>query len=190
MFTKTRHRYLFRRKPSGISYFRKRVGKRTICQSLQTSSASVAQRKLAELVRQGSVEDAPPELSTIRTVGDCLDVFRSRIAADVRTKPRTKEYWLECTQSLERSWPELAELPTSRVTADACRSWATKFAGGSSPTRYNNTMSVMRHAFSIAIEAGLRTSNPAIGKTSGFWHSASRRSTRECGSATKLEWPR
>lgn len=48
-----------------------------------------------------------------------------------------------------------------KITPVQCRDWAARFAKGSSPTRFNNTIAVLRHVLDVAVECGVIYSNPA-----------------------------
>src|SRR5262249_40714184 len=58
-------------------------------------------------------------------------------------------------------WPGLAHTEIRRVTKTDCKKWARAFRKVASPTRYNNTISGLRHAFDVAKDAGVIYSNPA-----------------------------
>src|SRR5262249_27506376 len=76
-------------------------------------------------------------------------------------KPRTREYWRECLEALQRSWSGLAETEVRKITKADCKKWASVYGKNASPTRYNNTVAVLRHVLNVAIEAGVTYSNPA-----------------------------
>ena len=50
-----------------------------------------------------------------------------------------------------------------RITSNYCRDWAARYAKVASSTRYNNTLSLLRHVIDIAVENGVLYSNPATG---------------------------
>ena len=53
------------------------------------------------------------------------------------------------------------KMEVRRITLIQCRDWAARFAKGNSPTRFNNTLAILRHVLDIAIECGVIYSNPA-----------------------------
>src|SRR5206468_3754029 len=42
-----------------------------------------------------------------------------------------------------------------------CKRWATAYAKSVSPTRYNNTLAVLRHVLDVAVDFGVIYGNPA-----------------------------
>lgn len=67
----------------------------------------------------------------------------------------------EILASLKKSWPALAATEVRKITPVRCREWAARFAKESSPTRFNNSVAVLRHVLDLAIECGVIYSNPA-----------------------------
>jgi integrase len=63
--------------------------------------------------------------------------------------------------ALLKSWPNLSETEVRTITQLACKRWASAYAKRASPTRYNNTLAVLRHVLNVAIEDGVIYSNPA-----------------------------
>ena len=95
------------------------------------------------------------------TFGAAAEIYRQRLNDNVNIKPRTREYYAEILASLKKSWPNLSETEVRRVTPALCRDWAARIAKGSSATRFNNSVAVLRHVFDVAIECGVIYSNPA-----------------------------
>jgi integrase len=63
--------------------------------------------------------------------------------------------------ALLRSWPALAATELRRITAADCKKWAAAYAKAASPSRFNNTLAVLRHVLAVGIEAGVIYSDPA-----------------------------
>jgi len=80
---------------------------------------------------------------------------------NVRLKPRTRAYWQERLRALEKSWPNLSNTEIRKITLGDCKEWAGKYGKTASPTNYNNTISLLRHVFAVAVEAGVIYANPA-----------------------------
>src|SRR5439155_13290021 len=76
-------------------------------------------------------------------------------------KTRTREYYKERLDAMQKSWPSLKETDVRKLTEDHCRQWASRYAKQASPTNYNNTLIVLRAILAIAVEHGIRYSNPA-----------------------------
>src|SRR5204863_2035320 len=74
---------------------------------------------------------------------------------------RTRDYWRECLLALEKSWPGLNDREVRKITQSECQKWASAFGKKSSPSRYNNTVAVLRHVLNVAIDAGVIYGNPA-----------------------------
>jgi integrase len=132
-------------------------------QSLKTSHFSVAEAKLAELQKEHREhrDKAPAPGDAKMTFGQVAAVHMQRLEERVTIKRRTKKYWRETLEALVRSWPELPAKEVRRVTPEACRDWANRYAKIASDNRYNNSVALLRHVFDVAIELGVIYSNPA-----------------------------
>src|SRR5207244_4120779 len=95
------------------------------------------------------------------TFGQAAALHMKRIEERVTIKRSTKKYWRETLEALERSWPELSKKEVRRITPEACRDWATRYAKATSDNRYNNSVALLRHIFDVAIEAAAIYTNPA-----------------------------
>src|SRR5439155_8648296 len=80
---------------------------------------------------------------------------------NLNIKSRTRDYWREVLAALVKSWPRLNETEVRKISQADCKKWATAYAKAASPTRYNNTLAVLRHVLNIAVEAGVIYSNAA-----------------------------
>jgi integrase len=76
-------------------------------------------------------------------------------------KPRTRDYWREVLAALVKSWPGLNETEVRKITQADCKKWASIYAKTASPTRYNNTVAILRHVLNVAVECGVVYSNAA-----------------------------
>jgi integrase len=154
---------LVRYAPSGIYFARVRVGGKLIRQSLKTDVLSVAQLRLADLVKQHRENhEARAEASKGRmTFNDALQVYRQRLEANTALKPSAKLYRRKCIEALLKSWPTLAGMDVRKISERECIEWAEKFAQDYSAGVYNNTVGTLRHVLDIAIAAGARYGNPA-----------------------------
>ena len=159
---KTRKPNLLRHK-SGRYYARAFAGGKEVWQSLKTSHYSVAQAKLAEFLKEHRerVSNGNGEVSAKMTFGEALKIHQQNQADDVTIKPTTRHYWNQIFVALLKSWPGLRDREIRRITKTDCKEWARKFRKVASPTRYNNTLSGLRHVIDVAIEAGILYSNPA-----------------------------
>jgi integrase len=159
---RTRIQNLLRHK-SGRYYARAFAGGKEVWKALKTSHFSVAEAKLAEFLKdhRRRRKNANGEASPKMTFCDAAAVHLRNLDDNLRIKPRTRDYWREVLAALLKSWPGLNEAEVRKITQADCKKWATAYAKEASPTRYNNTLSVLRHVLNVAIEAGVIYSNPA-----------------------------
>ena len=159
---KTRKPNLLRHK-SGRYYARAFASGKEVWKSLKTSHFSVAQAKLAEFLKEHRerVSNGSGEGSAKMTFGEALKIHQQNQADDVTIKPTTRHYWNQIFAALLKSWCGLAEREIRRITKTDCKEWARAFRKVASSTRYNNTLSGLRHVFDVAKEAGIIYSNPA-----------------------------
>jgi len=160
---KTPYANLVRYVPSRTYFARIRIKGNLIVKSLKTDSISVAKLRLADLEKteRQAAENNDLMLAGKMTFGDCLQIYRQRLHADSTLKPRTKAYHEERITALLKSWPQLNEQDTRKITKSDCLTWAARFRGGASPSAYNHTISVLRHVIEIGVETGARYDNPA-----------------------------
>ena len=83
-----------------------------------------------------------------------------RIAENASLKKRTRQYWRETLDALLKHWPALAETEVRRLTATACREWSGRYAKIASPSRYHNTLSLLRPIIDVAIPKRYRAFQP------------------------------
>jgi integrase len=160
---RTRLQNLVRHK-SGRYYARVYAGGKEVWKSLGTSHFSVAQAKLAEFLkehRERVRSNGNGQVSAKMTFGEAAAVHRRNLDDNLSIKPRTRDYWRECLVALQKSWPGLNETEVRKITQAECKKWASAYAKKASPTRYNNTVSVLRHVLNVAVESGVIYSNPA-----------------------------
>jgi len=159
---RTRLQNLIRHK-SGRYYARAFAGGKEVWKSLKTSHFSVAQAKLAEFLKEHRerVSNGNGEVSAKMTVGEAAVIHLRNLDDNLRIKPRTRDYWRECLAALQKSWPGLSETEIRKITQTDCKEWARAYGKTVSATRYNNTVSVLRHVLNVAVEAGVVYSNAA-----------------------------
>jgi integrase len=125
----------------------------------------VAEARLAEFLKEHRerVSNGNGEVSAKMTFGEALKTHQQNLADDVTIKPATRHYWNQIFAALLKSWTGLGDREIRRVTKTDCKQWARRLRKAASPTRYNNTLSGLRHVFEVAKEAGIIYSNPADG---------------------------
>jgi integrase len=159
---RTRLQNLLRHK-SGRYYARAFAGGKEVWKSLRTSHFSVAEAKLAEFLREHRKRrgHANGEVSAKMKFGEAASIHLQTLDDNFNIKPRTRDYWREVLAALLKSWPNLSETEVRTITQAACKRWASAYAKMASPTRYNNTLAVLRHVLNVAIDDGVIYSNPA-----------------------------
>jgi integrase len=159
---RTRLQNLVRHKSGGY-YARAFAGGKEVWKSLKTSHFSVAQAKLAEFLKEHRerVSNGNGEVSAKMTFGEAAAIHLRNLDDDLSIKPRTRDYWRECLAALQKSWPGLSEIEVRKITKNDCKEWARAYRKIVSSTRYNNTVSVLRHVLNVAVEAGVVYSNAA-----------------------------
>jgi integrase len=159
---RTRLQNLVRHK-SGRYYARAFAGGKEVWRSLKTSHFSVAQAKLAEFLKEHRerVGNGNGEVSAKMTFGEAAAIHLRNLDDNLRIKPRTRDYWRECLAALQKSCPGLNETEVRKITQSDCKEWARAYGKSVSPTRYNNTVSVLRHVLNVAVECGVVYSNAA-----------------------------
>ncbi|MGH7983242.1 MAG: tyrosine-type recombinase/integrase [Candidatus Udaeobacter sp.] len=160
---KTRLQNLVRHK-SGHYYARAFANGKEIWKSLGTSHFSVAQAKLAQFLkehRERVSNNGKGEISVKMVFAEAAATHLRNLDDNLSIKPRTRDYWRECLLALQKSWPGLNETEVRKITQNDCKAWARTYRKTVSPTRYNNTVSVLRHVLNVAVEAGVVYSNAA-----------------------------
>lgn len=160
----TRHQGIYRHK-SGVYYLRISSGRKKSWRSLGTSLISVARPKAEQLLRElrqttelAPSDAIPPEI----TMGELAVKRLKEIENDPSLKPATRHYWKQVFTALLRSWPELETLKAKSIGKLECENWAGTYSKCVSGTRFNNTLAALKKLFSVAVESGVRITNPAI----------------------------
>jgi integrase len=159
---KTRLKNLVRHKSSRY-YARAFAGGKEVWKSLKTSHFSVAQARLAEFLKEHRqrISNGNGQVSAKMTFGEPAAIHLRNLDDNPRIKPRTRDYWRQRLAALIKSWPGLSEMEIRKITQADCKKWASTYAKKASPTNYNNTLALLRHILSVAIEAGVIYTNPA-----------------------------
>ncbi len=121
----------------------------------------MAQVRLAEERRKRVASASKPTTGRL-TFGDVVALYRAQFQADSNLKPGTKGYKEEMLIALQKTRPGLMVADVGKVTEKQCQEWARRYAAGFSPTRFNGTLTTLRHIFSIAIKEGARHDNPVM----------------------------
>jgi integrase len=155
---------LVRHIQSGNYYARIRVRGKLIWKSLKTDRISVAKLRLGDFHKEER-QRASAQAAVARgkmTFGDALAAHQQKLQNDPNIKPKTKEYYQFRIKALLESWPHLKDKDVGKITRSECESWSITSAKATSSSSHNHTISILRHVFQIAIEAGARYDNPAL----------------------------
>jgi len=150
---------------SGRYYARLFLHGKEIWKALKTTHFSVAEARLAVLQkehRERKNQNIDPS-SAKMTFGQAAAHRMQILDENVSLKRRTRLYWKVVLAALFKNWPGLADTEIRRISASACREWAARYAKIGSPSRFNNSLSLLRHVIDLAIESGVIHSNPANG---------------------------
>lgn len=160
-------------------YARVRAGRKLHRESLETSNVEVAKEKLVGVEKRiraqaGVTEDGRPVENL--TWGQCAAIRLAEIDGNPQLKPRTKAYYHEIFDLIEKTWPKLKDELVGKVKEQEVERWATRLRNegttfvmpntkghirrGMSPARYNCTIDQMRNVFAIAIRQRLVLVNP------------------------------
>jgi len=163
---RTRIQNLLRHK-SGRYYARAFAGGKEVWRSLKTRHFNVAEKKLAEFLkdhrerRERQSNGDGGEVSARMTFGEAAAIHLRNLDDDLSIKPRTRDYWRQRLAALVKSWPGLNETEVRTITQAGCKKWASAYGKKVSPTNYNNTVALLRHILNVAVEAGVIYGNPA-----------------------------
>jgi len=160
---KTKVQHLMRHH-SGRYYARLFMDGREIWKSLKTEHLSVAQAKLAELLkehRQMKGREVDPTNAKMK-FGQAAELDQKNVDGEGDLKRRTRKYYREVLASLLKSWPALADTELRRVTVAALKEWAGHYSKEYSATRYNGTLALLRRIFQTAVDNGVIYSNPTL----------------------------
>ncbi len=160
---KTRLQNLVRNQASGRYYARLYLDSKEVWKSLKTSHFSVAESRLASLLKEHR-ENRKKEIDSSNakmTYGDAAALYMQRMESDPSLKRLTRTYWRAINATLLSGWPGLSDMEVRRITPTACREWAAQHARQFSATRYNGAISHLRRVLAVAIESGVLYANPA-----------------------------
>jgi len=161
-WARTGHRNLLKHQQSGNYYARTFAGGKEIWKSLKTSHRSVAEARLAELVKdhRRRLSNGGQD-SAKMTFDQAAKIHLQNLDDNPRLKQRTRDYWRQRLVALTKSWNELNETEVRKITQSDCKRWAGRYATKASPTNYNNTIGFLRQVLTCAVDAGVIYANPA-----------------------------
>ena len=143
---KTQFSNLIRYVPSGKYFARIRVRGKLIRKSLKSDVLTIAKLRLGDL-EKNEREAAESNEAVFRgrmTFGDCVAIFKAQTEASNLLKPSAKSYRTEIIESVIKSWPDIEARDVRRFSPTELNTWAAKFSGEYSATRYNGAVGIMR----------------------------------------------
>jgi integrase len=151
---------------SGRYYARAFAGGKEVWRSLKTRHFNVAEKKLAEFLRdhrerRERQSNGDGEVSAKMTFSDAAAIHLRNLDDNLKIKPGTRDYWRQRLTALVKSWPGLNETEIPKITQADCKKWASAYGKKVSPANYNNTVALLRHILNVAVEAGVIYGNPA-----------------------------
>jgi integrase len=156
---------LYRYVPTDTYYAKVRVKGKLYEKCLKTEKAAVALLLLKDYEShlRKNAENLDNATRGKMTVGNAVEILKTRLEGDRRLKPRSKEYRLERLGALTRSWSDFEKQEISKISRRDCDEWQRRFGATASPTAFNNTVGTLRMILDIAVEYGARYDNPAKG---------------------------
>jgi integrase len=136
--------------------------KKQIWKSLKTKAISVAQVRLAELLKihRAAAKTIESVGSGKATVGQLATVYLEGEARRVDIKPATIEYRRRMWRSITKTWPELTAMNPRQISESMVREWAHRHSEEYSGTQYNNSVDTLHAIFESAVTSGAIVRNP------------------------------
>ena len=140
---------------TGTYFARTKVDGKTIRLSLETNVFSTAKLRRDDKLK--AMRKPKPALGTF---AEARARYALELQQDHTLGEGTRYYRRNCLKALAKTWPELDELPLAKITANACKEWAHRFAAEYDEQYFNNTLGTLRM---ILTGAGMgRDDNPAF----------------------------
>jgi integrase len=152
---KTRKNYLFRLQPSGTYYVRRRIGSKTLRQSLKTSNYDSAVVALDAWLEKHKEPVIPTGNSWPSLVERYLLKIRARVERGTRAE-RTLDYKTELTRKFVGTFPVRAIQATRKTDVDAWLLQDNLYKGA---TRMNGLQTVFRELCRMAVDESILARN-------------------------------
>ncbi|MEP6937622.1 MAG: tyrosine-type recombinase/integrase, partial [Chthoniobacterales bacterium] len=157
---------LVRHGKSGRYYARVFTGGKELWKSLRTSHLSIAQARLVEFQKEHRerTSHATTDAHVKMTFGQAAVIHVQDLDDNPALKQSTRNYWRQCLAALVKTWPgNLNETQLRKIVPGDCKKWASGYRKTASPTRYNNTIAILKHILHVATKSGVIYSSPAAG---------------------------
>ena len=149
---------------SGTYYARVAIAGKPSWRTLKTKVFEIAKaehEKLKEEVEHKNELAREVGLEEHLTGADTIALHEQSLASNRGMKKATRKYWAQIIDFLKKTWPDLLTAEMRKVTTEECQKWASRIALDLSATRYNNSLSLLKSLFAIAVKKGARRTNPA-----------------------------
>jgi integrase len=140
---------------TGTYFARTKVKRKTIRLSLDTDVFTTAKQRLPDKLRL--IRKPRPVLGTF---GQAREQYATDLDQDHTIGEGTRYYRQNCLKALTKTWPGLDSLPLRKITVQACKEWAHRFAATYDEQYFNNTLGTVR---AVLARGGVsRDDNPAF----------------------------
>lgn len=177
MWERTSVQNLLRNRQSGHYYGRFTIAGKQKWYALDSDVLSVAKLRLND--KAAEVEKLRGTVTNVETgratIGDLVEVFKTRTLANTDIKPATVTARLGAVKRLLKTWPGIEVLEPRRVTSSSVFDWAARFKvegtkfrppgakgprRGNSATAVNSAIDALRGILDLAVERGQLHANP------------------------------
>lgn len=97
-----------------------------------------------------------------KTLSDLVVLRRVAVKVSAKLKRRSKEYYAECLEVIEKTFPGVAKTPARVVSVAVCQAWAESCADKYGATRFNNIIGQLRRLFEKEEREDWLDDNPAL----------------------------
>jgi integrase len=144
---------------TGTYFARVKVNGKVIRRTLKIGKTDVASFTTAKERLRDFLTKHQGDAILSGSFADAQRAYTRALELDNAIAPATKRYRDYCLKALEKSWPELAKSPLSKITARQCQEWAARFAPTVDEQYFNNTLGTLRE---ILRTGGFGDKNPAM----------------------------
>jgi integrase len=149
------------RHSGGSYYLRAKVAGKVIRVKLDATDLKVAKLQRDDKLAALRTAATQQETSSVRTLGDAINVVSDRVLKGAHLEPPTVEYYDAIIEILKKTMP-CAALGKNWTASDAA-SWWKKIATKYAAQRANNILSMGKRVTAVLVECGLRLDDPAKG---------------------------
>jgi len=173
---------LFRRGKRRVYYARIQVNNKERWKSLKTDKLSTAKLRLADFHEEERTKARRSAAAATQIeggkCGKLLDIYLAEARLEIKTRQSSKGRIETAAKAIIKTWPDFSETDVRKITPLQCKQWAhkainegTKFIPpltkpkfkpkGMSASSFNQTLSVLRNVFALAIKVGLIFEDPS-----------------------------